>query len=189
MSTQTLIDTYEGEKYVLEIHNDDCCESPRDWVDSKTLICWHSRYRIGDSHKYSDFESFTEDVREEDNLILPVYMLDHSGISLSTTKFSCPWDSGQVGYIYMSHDEIVENFGKLDDESISKATLTLKSEVDIYSKYLNGDVYMYTLYEKCPTCNSKSQVIDSCGGFYGYDIRENGILDSFTDDVKNDLKI
>ena len=30
-------------------------------------------------------------------LMLPLYLYDHSGITMNTTGFSCPWDSGQVG--------------------------------------------------------------------------------------------
>lgn len=32
-------------------------------------------------------------------LMLPLYLYDHSGITMNTTGFSCPWDSGQVGWI------------------------------------------------------------------------------------------
>ena len=33
-------------------------------------------------------------------VILPLYLYDHSGITMNTCGFSCPWDSGQVGWIY-----------------------------------------------------------------------------------------
>ena len=29
-------------------------------------------------------------------VILPLYLYDHSGITMNTCGFSCPWDSGQV---------------------------------------------------------------------------------------------
>ena len=35
-------------------------------------------------------------------VILPLYLYDHSGITMNTCGFSCPWDSGQVGWIYAS---------------------------------------------------------------------------------------
>jgi hypothetical protein len=34
------------------------------------------------------------------NVILPVYMLDHSGVSISVRPFGDPWDSGLAGCIY-----------------------------------------------------------------------------------------
>ena len=45
-----------------------------------------------------------------DNVVLPVYMYDHSGITINTTGFSCPWDSGMVGIIYVSKEKIREKF-------------------------------------------------------------------------------
>lgn len=30
---------------------------------------------------------------------LPIYMYSHGGETINTTGFSCPWDSGQVGWI------------------------------------------------------------------------------------------
>ena len=30
-------------------------------------------------------------------VFLPLYLFDHSGITMNTSGFSCPWDSGQVG--------------------------------------------------------------------------------------------
>ena len=37
-------------------------------------------------------------------VILSLYLYDHSGITMNTTGFSCPWDSGQVGWIYADAD-------------------------------------------------------------------------------------
>lgn len=42
---------------------------------------------------------------------LPLYLYDHSGITMSTTTFSCPWDSGRVGMIFCSHEEAVKEWG------------------------------------------------------------------------------
>jgi len=33
-------------------------------------------------------------------VLLPLYLLDHSGLSISTSDFCDPWDSAQVGWIY-----------------------------------------------------------------------------------------
>ena len=44
-------------------------------------------------------------------LMLPLYLYDHSGITMNTTGFSCPWDSGQVGWIYASKEDALREFG------------------------------------------------------------------------------
>ena len=33
----------------------------------------------------------------ENVVILPLYLHDHSGLTMNTSGFHCPWDSGQVG--------------------------------------------------------------------------------------------
>jgi len=35
---------------------------------------------------------------------LPIFKYQHSGVRYNTTGFSCPWDSGKFGYIYISKE-------------------------------------------------------------------------------------
>ena len=44
-------------------------------------------------------------------VILPVYMYDHSGVTINTGGFSCGWDSGQVGWIYCEKKKLLEETG------------------------------------------------------------------------------
>lgn len=53
-------------------------------------------------------------------IILPLYLYDHSGITMRTSKFSCPWDSGQVGWIYATKDTLRKETGYTEDELFSK---------------------------------------------------------------------
>ena len=61
--------------------------------------------------------------------MLPLYLYDHSGITMSISPFSCPWDSGQVGWIYCTPDAISKNFGSLSKENIEKSISILEVEV------------------------------------------------------------
>ena len=68
-----------------------------------------------------------------------------------------------MGYIFVSYEDIIKEYGKLD---IEMATKVLKGEVEEYSQYVNGEVYGYLIYNKeeqydCPDS------IDSCWGFIG----------------------
>jgi len=81
---------------------------------------------------------------------LPLYLYDHSGITMRTTPFSCIWDSGQVGIIYMLDDETMQ----LEDQ-----LKLLKSEVREYDLFLTGQCYSYIVID------SNENEIDSCGGF------------------------
>lgn len=93
-------------------------------------------------------------------VLLPLYLYDHSGITMSTSPFSCPWDSGQVGWIYSMPGATRKNFGSLSKGNIENATRVLDAEVDSYDHYLRGDCYGFRLYED-------SAEVDSCYGFLG----------------------
>jgi hypothetical protein len=40
---------------------------------------------------------------------------------MNTTGFSCPWDSGQIGWIYASLEDVKKEFGDDSPSSIEKA--------------------------------------------------------------------
>lgn len=42
----------------------------------------------------------------EHAVVLPLYLYDHGGITMNTGGFSDPWDSGQVGFIFVSKEKI-----------------------------------------------------------------------------------
>ncbi len=52
-------------------------------------------------------------------IILPLFLYDHSGITMSTGPFSCPWDSGQVGWIYASKKTFIDETGYTEAELFS----------------------------------------------------------------------
>jgi hypothetical protein len=80
--------------------------------------------------------------------VLDLYLYDHSGITMSTGPFSCPWDSGQVGFIYAPWDPEAPS-GKNDephgitDPDVLKAAL--EQEVETYNLFLTGQVYGYEI--------------------------------------------
>lgn len=164
----------------LKLVQDSSPESPRTWDNLGTMICFHRRYDLGDKHNYSsdDYSSWEEmkqAIIKEENpaVILPLYMYDHSGISISTSPFSCRWDSGQIGFILVSKKKALEEFGgkivtaKLK-ERIEKI---LEGEVETYTQYVEGDVYGFQIVDE------DDDIIDSCYGFYGSDHKESGMLD------------
>lgn len=83
----------------------------------------------------------------EGMVILPLYLYDHSGITMNTGGFSCPWDSGQVGWIYADHDMTKKEYGEVTPETLAKAESLLQSEVEEYDYYLTGQCYGFKLYE------------------------------------------
>jgi hypothetical protein len=173
---------------VLTVKQDEYPDSPRNWDNLGTMICFHRRYDLGDKHSYnpSDFSSWEEleeRIKEDYQVIaiLPLYLYDHSGITISTSPFNCPWDSGQIGFIFIDREKKNKILGKkrLSKEEAIKA---LESEVKIYDHYLTGNVYRY-IVERIEICNLGHEhrtTEYSCGGFYGDRITENGLLDTLS---------
>jgi hypothetical protein len=103
--------------YTLKIEQDELRDSPRTWDNLGNMVCFHKRYNLGDSHDYDidSHESWDELEkalnREHDiAVILPLYLYDHSGITMNTVGFSCGWDSGQVGFIYVTKEKLRKEF-------------------------------------------------------------------------------
>lgn len=107
----------------------------------------------------------------------PVYAYVHSGSRISTSPFSCPWDSGLSGVVYI--DEGKEgDFGDIDD--------ALESMVKEFNDYLSGNVWGYEICEVSPL--GEETHIYSCCGYFG-DITECGILDDIKSEGGEDIEI
>lgn len=112
--------------------NDDCNET--------VMALSHRRYNLGDrfhSYKagsYHGWEGMRKDIedREAPTCIKPLYMMDHSGLSISTEPFGCGFDSGQVGWVFVPASK------GLTAEQASHAILR---EVEEYGAYLSGELY------------------------------------------------
>lgn len=100
------------------------------------------------------------------HVILPIYAYEHGGITISTGGFSCPWDSGQVGFVYISREEAALAYNLPKDSSWSTmvrpvpladactlhqwATDYCEDSVKTYDQWLQGDVYGYRIFEYGP---------------------------------------
>ena len=209
----------EGVEYILKVEQDDIAESPREWDNVCTMVCFHNRYDLGDKHDYDDGDEFftyilceicgmdEDDIEELStrekyrlaNESDKVYfkdlnLYDHSGLTISTSSgypYNDYWDAGCVGWIYVSKERIFkECMGITEENWQERADKILEGEVETYDQYLKGEVYGFVLtkkiieQEKCPHCGEiireweDEDEVDSCWGFYGDCLEENGILDN-----------
>lgn len=159
------------------------------WID---LVSQFNPYRAeriqeGYDEGYINYEETIETcekwVEKEGIVVLPLYLYDHGGLTISTSKFYCPWDSGQVGYVYASKDRL--KYLGLENVDAEWITNNLISEVELYDTYLRGNVYWFDIVE-LDEDGEEIDVIDSCSGFYGDDMNENGMIDQF--DVSDEEK-
>lgn len=176
----------------ITISPDDDAQNPRDWDNMGTMAAFHGRYSLGDkghgirTEDYSGWDAMREGI-EKDNpgcVILPLYLYDHSGITMNTTGFSCPWDSGQVGFIFASADKIREAFGvkRITAGVRQKALNSLVNEVQTYDQYISGEVYQFTIE------NDDGELVESCGGFYGSDPFVNGMSGQIPPELHDELR-
>ena len=251
---------YEGRQFAVLVQQDESPVSPREWDNIDSMVCWHSRYRLGDRHDHKEPEDFwREMVRlnvpaeeiakaacngelysiriapnpDDDNAVdvyehyalrtilgnsepsevleyegvsrdsitdyilddltiehcqhllkndmvwLPLYLYDHSGITMSTGSFGDPWDSGQVGWIVVTKEKFLAETGYTEADWPQRAVEMMQGSVKTYDQYLTGEVYGYTVYENTgtPEASVWEETEYSCWGFYGDDIIENGIVD------------
>lgn len=185
------VDTVEYKGYEIGIYVDDTPFNPREEYDNMGhMVCWHRDYILGDKqtewymespdafHGWLDGDEEDWDGDEEDwdcghparddiAVMLPLYLMDHSGLWMNTGGFSGVdshgWDWGQVGYIYVTNDEVIHEYGDLSKESIARAEKYLRGEVETYSDYISGQVYGYII------TGPEGEDIGGCWGYFGSD--------------------
>ena len=167
-----------SEKHFLGIiYQDPELSDPRKEYDHiGVMLCVpHRNYRLGD--RQCSAHEMANLVRGK--VHLPLYLLDHSGVTMRTTDFRDPWDSGQVGYIYAD----VAAAKRLMGRTPSKKELRdiLEGEVAEYDRYLRGDVWGYDILEAdrghtVEEGDRKCTSVDSCWGLYGYDYAKEQVL-------------
>jgi len=157
-------------------HDDDPLNPRTDYDNLGTMMCWHRRYTLGDEQLPKDWtpEEWLKENAPKGSIVLPLYLYDHSGITMSTGPFSCGWDSGQVGLIVATPEKIRECYmvKRITKAIRVRAEALLVSEVEEYDHMLTGQVYGYTLEasEDCATCSKPElEEIASCWGFTGPD--------------------
>jgi hypothetical protein len=128
--------TWDGETPEEPIHATDCerCEAKAD--EREAYEEWKSSHIPG-------YEVF------------PLQAYIHSGVALSLGAFSCPWDSGQVGYVLIKLSEVGEGMARQCAEGL----------VETWNQYLSGDVWGYSITDS----DGEEVEHGSCWGFYGYD--------------------
>jgi hypothetical protein len=144
--------TLEHKGYTIEIHQDEGGESPREWENYSTFVMFHGRYDFGDKHSFRDSRELEAHINRDDVISLPVYMYDHSGITISTTPFSCGWDSGQIGYIFMD---------AVEAQKFEKPLDILEGDIKSLDQFIRGEVYGYVIID------AEGNDTDSCWGYLG----------------------
>lgn len=99
---------------------------------------------------------------QEHYYVRPLYLYDHGGITISMGAFSCPWDSGQVGWITLRKLDAYAEWPQCDWASVDDwVNYVMKAEVEEYDQYLTGDVWGAVVEDE------NGDELDACWGLFG----------------------
>ena len=155
-------ETFELNGYTVNIIYDSDAESPsKNSDDEERRICFltttNNRYFVVRVDGFNP-----EDLEDEERLaevekthhVYPLYAYIHSGVALSlgrSGQFSCPWDSGRIGSVFITKDT----------SEITEPEKCAEGLVEQWNQYLSGDVWGYEIEDP------DGVHVDSCCGFYG----------------------
>lgn len=175
MATKTKKIEYPDEKYVhksedkeLKIFREQHSVSPRSWDNYGVMVCSHRRMNLGDREPHSDshkgWSGVKKEIKERHDVVMikPLYLYNHSGVSVSTTPFNSNWDSSQVGFIFITEDRLDELGLSEEKRTQEQFEKIIEGEVETYDQYLNNQVFRYEYWVD-------GEQVDSCGGFFGED--------------------
>jgi hypothetical protein len=174
------IEEYTRNTCKVSLCYDETPLDPRKEFDNLgVMVCSHRRFNFPNETNlnFDDFGGWDEvrlaiesgvDESSEDGakskkifegVIIPIYMLKQSNIVIRTHKFSDPWDSGQIGFIFVSPTQIIKEYGSLNPETVAKAQAVLEEEVRQWEAYVTGEIYGYIVKDP------EGDEVDSCWGF------------------------
>ena len=173
---------YKHKGLVIEIYADENPQSPRKDDNVGTIVAWHRRYNLGDGGHRSEYNNpqstkaeYLADLEAQGAVVLPLYLYDHSGITISTGSFQdADWDSSMVGFIFTLPDKVEAEYplASYPSEAQRREAVIkiLTAEIEVFDQYLRGDAYGYQILKpvKCETCGHiEEEKLDSCWGYYG----------------------
>jgi hypothetical protein len=187
--------------FSLSIMEDSYPENPRKSFDNAFSLFILGKYQFwGDDwhescsmlKKATNIQEAEDIIRENFNVVimLPVYVYQHSGTLVSTERFACLWDSGQIGFTFATREQVKEirpDWKLLTKSRKEEIKSMLLSEFDMFKKYIEGDVYGFVITDQ------DGVEIDDCWGFFGQELaKEEGesqlkILTEYTEKVQNEI--
>lgn len=163
------IHTEEFMGYTIKLVQDEHCDcNPRDWDNLGTMVCWHRSYNLGDwkycKDRFAGPDDFREFMKSDKPIALPLYLMDHSSISMSTKPFGCPWDSGQIGWIYVDLSTVKQDYEckQVTPTIRRRVKMVLESEVAVYDAHIQNECYGFEVTDR-EGCH-----VDSCYGYHGW---------------------
>ena len=150
--------TYKG--HLIEVVQDEHPLHPREDFDNLTEFHYMGigHYVLGDrKHAHNSrkcMEDMLAEARKQGDMIFQLFAYIHGGIVLSLESFMgklpqghAEFDSGQCGFVIVRKKEMLDNFGgkKWTKKLKERAYEIALNDVDIFNKYMRGEVYGYEI--------------------------------------------
>ena len=165
----------DGNVYSFKISYDPTagCFSPRDWSNLGHFYTWEQRHISPDKNPYYDYQDLIDDLGYD-----PVRSKTSKGVGIFVERYehgdsiyslytggplTDKWDACVCGVIFATHKEIEEWFGikRITKKVLEKVVRDFELQLDTYTQWANGYVYMVTCYD------SNGDVVDTVGDIYG----------------------
>lgn len=161
------VETFKHEGMTVRIcYDEDPIDPTKDYDQLTHMVCWHRRANLG--HETVAWPMSAKEVirrarsrGEKIIAMLPLYLYEHSGWTISTGPFGCMWDSGQVGWAYVTKSSAEkmgcvgihyshEGGNYVEDGTWDKARLedAIREDVALYDQYLQGECYGFIVEDK-----------------------------------------
>lgn len=150
----TKVESFLHRGFLVEIVYDPDPINPREMFDGASkLWCWHGRMNLGDYKDLGRTERLRTEAEvqaevrrrgEKPLVIKKLFLFDHSGITISTKPFYCPFDSGQVGWAVVTSESATRCGIKRG--RINWAEEVIECEVKSYDRYITGEIYGALIY-------------------------------------------
>lgn len=150
---------HKTENRILKIFQDSDPISPREWDNLGLFIHENPRYLVID--KNANIEDLAK--AQKNGLVL---------------DFCADQLCGQV---YATRETILKEYNakRLGKAIKAKAERVLNGEIETYRQWADGEVYGFIEYKinKCNLDEEHEENINSCWGFFGYDMDQSGMWD------------
>ena len=192
---------------ILRVEQDEFAESPDTWGDKSIFLVYDHRSFTVEREGFAPRDIFDSlnDSECDDFDGYYIFQVDahiHSGVSLSlsTKTSSRGWDVSNTGYVVIDKNVYSEEIAKKCAEGL----------LETWNSYLSGGVYSFLVMKPLKTyeinennlekffqkgildktafmemCSEEIdyEIVDSCGGFYGSNPLENGMIDHIDDEI------
>jgi len=144
--------------HVLEQYHNEIAEKYKSLAESHYLEDYDHGY--DDMITMERAEELVQKWMDAELIMMPIYVYEHGGITMRTSGFSCQWDSGQAGFIYISKAEARKMWGKaMSKKQVQWIDECMTERVAYLAAICEGSIYGYSIEDE------EGDVLDSCWGF------------------------